>query len=115
MLRFVCHVAAKVAADNDVPRRAVFAIEFLLDIGRHVLLSRAARRLCERETHQRTSHVQNHSRNTGTHLFNVVFGQCLGGNVHGILLHLLVHVGIFDDGFSLLTHGSIDQSTVCRG
>lgn len=38
------------------------------------------------------------------YLLNVVFRQCFGRNIDSILLHFLFHIGIFDDGLSLITH-----------
>lgn len=45
--------------------------------------------------------------NTGQYLFNVVLRQSFGSNVNRVLLHLLVHVSILDDSFSLFSahHG----------
>jgi hypothetical protein len=36
------------------------------------------------------------------YLLNVVLRKCDRRYIYGILLHLLGHVGILDDGFSLL-------------
>ena len=32
-------------------------------------------------------------------LFDVVLFECCGGDVYALLLHLLAHVDVFDDGF----------------
>jgi len=37
---------------------------------------------------------------------DVVFFECLGGAVHGVLLHLLAHVSILDHGLSV-SHGDL--------
>ena len=38
VLRFVRHVRPKVSSNDAVPRRVVFFVEFLLDVGCYVLL-----------------------------------------------------------------------------
>ena len=40
MLGFVCHVAAKVAADNAVPSRVVLPVKFFLDVRCNVFFNR---------------------------------------------------------------------------
>jgi hypothetical protein len=40
----------------------------------------------------------------GTYLFNIVFRQRLGCDIYSILLHLFLHVRIFDNSFPLFTH-----------
>jgi len=39
VLRLVCYVAAKVAADDAVPRRVVLLVKLLLDVCRNVLFN----------------------------------------------------------------------------
>lgn len=46
-------------------------------------------------------------------LLNVVFLQRLSSTVHGVLLHVLCHVGILDDGFSV-GHGDCDKQNKIR-
>jgi len=70
VLGFVCDVRTEVPADDAMPRRVVFFVEFLLDVCRDVFL-------------------------------DVVFLEGLRGAVHGVLLHVLGHVRIFDDGLSV--------------
>ena len=40
----------------------------------------------------------------GNVLFDIVFLDCLGGNVDGVLLHILGHVSVFNDSFSGVRH-----------
>jgi hypothetical protein len=49
-----------------------------------------------------------------TYLLDIVFGQRLGCNIYGILLHLFFHVRIFNYSLSLLTHDGIDYLVVMQ-
>ena len=69
VLGLVCHVAAKVAADDAVPCWVVLFVKLFLNESSNVFL-------------------------------NVVFFKSLRRAVDGILLHVLRHVGIFNDSFS---------------
>lgn len=41
------------------------------------------------------------------YLFDVIFLHCLCGNIDSILLHLLRHVRIFNDGLSVTAHFAV--------
>ena len=74
-------VAAKVPADDAVPRGVVLLVELLLDVGRDVLL-------------------------------DVVLFEGLRGAVDGVLLHLLGHVRVLDDGLALTHLGSLNLTRI---
>jgi hypothetical protein len=76
MLRLVCYVAAKVAANDAVPGWIVLLVKLLLDVSRYVL-------------------------------FNVILLECLRRTVDGILLHVLRHVGILDDGLAISHYATV--------
>lgn len=62
VLCLVRHVAAKVAADDAVPRRVVLLVELLLDVGGDVLLDVVLLERLRRAVHGVLLHVLRHVR-----------------------------------------------------
>lgn len=80
----VCYIAPKVLPNNNMPCRAIFSVELLLDLRRDVLL-------------------------------DVVLFESRSRNFDGLLLHLLAHINILDDGFGAVpSRVSLDGARVGR-
>lgn len=88
VLGFVGHVRAEVSSDDAVPGWVILFIEFLLDVRGNILRK------------QRVSTWQGGRRRGGRYFFDVIFLEGLGCTINGILLHILRHISILNDGFS---------------
>lgn len=83
---------------KDSPCGVVSSVKFLFDVSRNILARQEKREVSKRFYAAQGADI------CSTNLLDVVLGKRLGCNIHSILLHLIFHVGVFNDGFSLVTH-----------